>query len=93
MTRGSHAPVAWSADGRRLMTSTYDSASSGSIGVIDVETAASVASCRGISRDGGSILAWVVGSAPPDGDLVRVRWGGTRTILVRDADQRADWNA
>jgi hypothetical protein len=100
VTRASHAPIAWSADGRLLMTSTYTSSSSGSISVVDVAAGRVRRLLHGrfvlpqtIARDGRSILVWMVGTAPPGGDLVRVRWDRTRTILVRDADQRADWNA
>jgi Tol biopolymer transport system component len=99
VTRTSHAPVEWSADGRRLLTSTY-SKSGSVLSVIDIETRAIRLLIRGqfilplsLSKDGRSILAWALSPVrKPDGDLVRVDWNGRRTTLVKDAGQRGDWN-
>jgi hypothetical protein len=98
LTRASHFSIEWSADGRKLLTSTYRS-SSGMGNVVDVETARVHPVLRGrhviplaLSHDGRSVLAWVP-STLPHGNLVRVGLEKTRTILMKDADQLADWNA
>lgn len=99
VTRTSHGPIEWSADGRRLLTST--STTSGSVlSVVDVPTASIRPLIRGqfviplaLSRNGRSILAWALNPrTKPEGDLVRVDWGGRRTTLVTNAGQFADWN-
>jgi Tol biopolymer transport system component len=99
VTQTSHLPVAWSADGRRLLTSTY-SKSGGVLSVIDTQTGSKRPLIRGqlvlplsLSKDGRSVLAWALSPVrKPEGDLVRVDWNGRRTTLVKDADQLADWN-
>lgn len=98
-TRTSHLPVAWSADGRRLLTSTYRK-SGGELSVIDMPTGSIRPLLRGqlvlplsLSKDGRFILAWTLSPLrKPQGDLVRVTWDGRRTTLVKNADQLADWN-
>jgi len=99
VTRTSHAPIAWSADGRRLLTST--SSTSGSVlSVVDVRTGSIRPLIRGqfviplsLSRNGRSVLAWALNPrTKPEGDLVRVDWNGRRTTLVKNAGQFADWN-
>lgn len=64
MTRASHAPVEWSGDGRRLLTSTY-SKSGSALSVIDMKTGAIRPVIRGqfviplsLSKDGRSVLTW-----------------------------------
>lgn len=99
VTRTSHAPVEWSADGQRLLTSTY-STSGGVLSVINLSTGSIRPLLRGqlvlplsLARDGRSILAWALSpTRKPDGDLVRVDLDGRRTTLVKNADQLADWN-
>jgi hypothetical protein len=102
VTRTSHVPLEWSADGRRLLTSTYNT--KGAVGsVVDVETKNVRVLVKGktlfplaLSRDGRSLLAWIQrGLNPPfgpRGDLVRVNWDKSQTTLVRNGDQLADWN-
>jgi len=100
VTRTSHAPVEWSGDGRRLLTSTY-SKSGSVLSVIDMETGAIRRPViRGqfviplsLSKDGRSVLTWSLSPVrKPEGDLVRVDWNARRTTLVRNAGQFADWN-
>jgi Tol biopolymer transport system component len=99
VTRSSHAPFEWSADGRRLLTST-NSKSGSVVSVIDMQTGSIRPLIRGqfviplsLSKDGRSILAWALSPVrKPEGDLVRVDWNGRQTTLVRNAGQFADWN-
>jgi Tol biopolymer transport system component len=99
VTRTSHGPIEWSADGRRLLTST--SSRSGSVlSVVDVRTGSVRPLVRGqlviplaFSRNGRSVLAWALNPhRKPEGDLVRVDWHGRRTTLVENAGEFADWN-
>ena len=102
LTRASHLPVELSADGRRLLTSSY-SAAGGVASVVDIETGSVRPLLKGqdiftlaLSRDGRSVLAWVqTGLNPPfgpRGDVVRVNWDKSRTVLAKNGDQVADWN-
>ena len=99
VTRTSHAPLEWSVDGRRLLTSTVGR-SGVVLSVIDMPTRAIRPLIRGqfvlplsLSRDGRSILVWALSpTRKPEGDLVRVDWNGRRTTLVRDAGEGGDWN-
>jgi Tol biopolymer transport system component len=99
VTRTSQAPVEWSADGRRLLTSSY-SKSGSVLSVVDVRTGSIRPLIRGqfviplsLSKDGRSVLAWALNPrTKPEGDLVRVNWNGRRTTLVKNAGQFADWN-
>ena len=99
VTQTSHAPVEWSADGQRLLTSSY-SKSGGVLSVINVPKGSIRPLVRGqlviplsFARDGRSILAWALSpTRKPQGDLVRVDLDGRRTTLVENADQFADWN-
>jgi Tol biopolymer transport system component len=99
VTRMSNLPVVWSADGKRLLTSTYTT-SDGVVSVVDMETGTVRPVVRGqfviplsLSRSGRSVLAWVQSQVrKPEGDLVRVDRNGRRTTLVRNAGELADWN-
>jgi Tol biopolymer transport system component len=98
LTRGSQHPVEWSTDGRRLLTLTY-TRSSGTVSVVDVEAGDIHPVVRGkyifglaLARDGRSVLAWVT-TVSPHGNLVRVGLDRRRTVLVKDADPVANWNA
>jgi len=99
VTRMSNLPVVWSADGTRLLTSTYTT-SDGVVSVVDMETGTVRPAIRGqfviplsLSRNGRSVLAWVLSQVrKPEGDLVRVDRNGRRTTLVRNAGELADWN-
>jgi Tol biopolymer transport system component len=83
VTRTSHAPVGWSANGQRLLTSSY-SKSGGVLSVINVPTGSIRPLVRGqlvlplsLARDGRSILAWTLSpTRKPQGDLVRVDLDG-----------------
>lgn len=98
LTRSSHYPLEWSADGRRLLTVTYRR-SSAKASIVDVQ-AGNVRSVvqrkylfgLALARDGRSVLAWLP-TTSPHGNLVRVGLDRARTILWKDADPIADWNA
>jgi len=87
-------PFGWSEDGRRLLGSDADEASSTPV-ALDPATGEArpigrfggEAFTQGFSRDGRYVLVW------DEGDLVRIPWeGGRRQVLVRDVDEVADWS-
>jgi Tol biopolymer transport system component len=99
VTRTSHIPVDWSADGRLLLTATYGPSQSvmslvePATGDVRVLLANRFLFPQALSRDGRSALAWVWDRKnKPDGNLVRVGSDGSRRTLVRKADELADWN-
>jgi Tol biopolymer transport system component len=99
VTRTSHIPVDWSADGRVLLTATYGPSRSvlslvePATGDVRVLLANRFLFPQALSRDGRSVLAWVWDRRnKPDGNLVRVWSNGSRRTLVRKADELADWN-
>jgi hypothetical protein len=105
VTRTSHIPIEWSADGRVLLTLSYGPSQSGpsrsvlrlvepATGDVRVLRVGEFLIPHALSRDGRSALAWEWDRRiKPDGNLIRVGSDGSRRILVRRADQFADWNA
>jgi Tol biopolymer transport system component len=99
VTRTSHIPVDWSHDGRVLLTATYGPSRSvmsivePATGDVRVLLADRFLFPQALSQDGRSALAWVWDrKIKPSGNLVRAGSDGTRRILVRRADDFADWN-
>jgi hypothetical protein len=100
VTRTSHIPVDWSADGGVLLTSTYGPSRS-VLSLVEPVTgdvrrllASRFVIPQALSQDGRSALAWVWDRRiKPRGNLVRAGSDGSQRILVRSADEFADWNA
>lgn len=99
LTRTSHGPIQWDSTGRRLLTSTVNPAGVAA-SVVDAGNASVRPLIQGplvlplaLSRNGRSVLAWVRSARTPLlGNLVRVGWDKSQTILAKDVDQLADWN-